>query len=155
MKVIFLDIDGVLNSEDYAIYRYYGHKVDEEHAFIDKRAIIFLNYILKETDAELVLSSSWRGSDTTNQVLKDNGLSKDLFDSTPYLDSRFRGDEIQKWIDDYESNNPKLESYVIIDDDTDMRPEQKENFVHCDCFHGLTSIDCYKAIDILNKTNKE
>jgi hypothetical protein len=41
-------------------------------------------------------------------------------------------------------------SYVIIDDDADMLPEQQENFVQTNQFYGITLADAEKAIKILN-----
>lgn len=150
MKILFLDIDGVINSEDYAVYRY-AAKMPDPDEFIDERAVAFLNYIIEETGAKVVLSSSWRGNvEETLDRLKVAGFKYDFFDKTPYLGSRHRGSEIQKWIDEYEKTNEPLESYVIIDDDNDMLDDQEKNFVQCNFIHGLTSVDCYKAIGILN-----
>ena len=149
MQICFLDIDGVINSEDYALYRYESKKFDLDE-FIDERAVTLLNYIIKKTDAKVVLSSSWRGDiENTEKRLKDAGFKYDIFDITPYCVSRVRGEEIQAWIDKYEKDHEPLESYVIIDDDDDMLPEQKNNFVHCNFQHGLTCVDVYKAIGIL------
>lgn len=151
MKVLFLDIDGIINSEDYAVYRYTTKKFDLDH-FVDERAVAFLNYIIDETGARIVLSSSWRGSyEETEERLKKAGFKYDFFDKTPYHPSRHRGTEIQEWIDKYEETHEPLESYVIIDDDNDMLESQENNFVQCNFVHGLTSHDCYKAINILNK----
>lgn len=151
MKTIFLDVDGVINSEDYAIYRYYGKKFDLDE-FIDERPVMLLNYIIKETGAKIVLSSSWRSSKAkTLERMRKAGFQYDFFDITPYLESRHRGSEIQAWIDNYEKDHEPLESYVILDDDNDMLPEQEENFVQCDFMHGLTSKEVYRCLDILNK----
>jgi hypothetical protein len=150
MKVIFLDIDGVLNSEDYANYRYRGKHIDLDE-FFDERPIILLNNIIEETGAEIVLSSSWRAS--SEEVLErmtKQGFKYSIFDITPYLESRHRGSEIQAWIDKWEKTHEPLESYVILDDDNDMLEDQENNFVQCDFWHGLTSKETYKAISILN-----
>ena len=65
--------------------------------------------------------------------------------------SRHRGTEIQMWLEKYEQDHEPVESYVILDDDEDMLQDQLENFIHCNFVHGLTSHDCYKAIEILNQ----
>lgn len=144
------DIDGVLNSEDYAVYRYVTKKFDTDQ-FVDERAVAFLNYIIDQTQAKIVLSSSWRGNfNETNKRLINAGCKYELFDKTPHFESRHRGSEIQAWIDEYEKTHEPLESYVILDDDNDMLDEQENNFVQCNFIHGLTSYDCYKAIEILN-----
>lgn len=150
MKILFLDVDGILNSDDYAIYRYETKKFDTDQ-FIDERPVAFLNYIIGQTQAKIVLSSSWRANfNETNERLIKAGCKYELFDKTPYLKSRHRGSEIQAWIDKYEKEHEPLESYVILDDDNDMLDEQRNNFVRCNFIHGLTSHDCYKAIEILN-----
>lgn len=74
-----------------------------------------------------------------------------------FYDSVDRGYEIQQWIDDHKDN---IISYCIIDDDTDMLPSQKNNFVrtsdntdHPDCIdigYGLTKKCSEKVIEILN-----
>lgn len=144
------DIDGVLNSEDYALYRFYSKKFTLDE-FFDERAIVLLNHIIKKTGAKVVLSSSWRNDvPRTLEMMRRNGFQYDFFDFTPYLGSRHRGSEIQMWIDKYEKDHEPLESYVILDDDNDMLPEQENNFVQCNFQHGLTCIEVYKSIAILN-----
>jgi len=69
-----------------------------------------------------------------------------------------RGFEIQQWIDD---NNDNILSYCIIDDDNDMLPSQRNNFVrtahnkdHLDCIGiglGLTKKCSERVVKILNK----
>lgn len=155
MKIAFLDIDGVINSEDYAVYRYETKQFNKDQ-FIDERAVAFLNYLIDQTEAKVVLSSSWRGSfEETENRLKAAGFKYEFFDKTPYLGSRHRGSEIKAWIEEYEKNNEPLESYVIIDDDNDILEDQEKNFVQCNFIHGLTSVDCYKAIGILNNDIEE
>lgn len=150
MKILFLDVDGCLNSEDYAVYRYVTKKFDTDQ-FVDERAVAFLNYIIAQTQAKVVLSSSWRGDwINAEKRLKNNGFDYSIYDITPYDPTRFRGKEIKMWIDKYEKDHEPLESYVILDDDNDMLDEQRNNFVRCNFIHGLTSHDCYKAIEILN-----
>lgn len=155
MKIIFLDVDGVINSEDYAVYRYETKQFNKDQ-FIDERAVAFLNYLIDQTGAKVVLSSSWRNDvPRTLEMMRRNGFQYDFFDFTPYLESCHRGSEIQAWIDNYEKDHEPLESYVIIDDDNDILDGQEKNFVQCNFIHGLTSVDCYKAIGILNNGIEE
>ena len=175
MKVLFLDIDGVLNSDNWFGYRLYCIKnnmydrvlnfVDTndentEHklTMIDDRAIANLNRIVEETGCKVVLSSSWRSSREsenvfTQYILKLKGFKYELYDVTPSLwDKEFgtqRGEEIQSWVNK-ESEKNEIESYVILDDDSDMLPEQINNFIHVDTNIGLTYSDVCKAIKILN-----
>ena len=50
MKVIFLDIDGVLNQ----------HRFQKGAALIDPGCVARLNKIISETDARIVVHSAWR-----------------------------------------------------------------------------------------------
>lgn len=157
MKVIFLDIDGVLNiiPEEWDEYGAIFHKHFESN----------LRKIIDNTNAKIVISSTWRfsGIKVMKEMWKARKLSGDIIGVTPYLlnkDDKLtsikRGYEIQDYLD----NNPDIENYVIIDDDSDMLPSQIKNFVktsenidHPDCIdigYGLTNICTEKVINILN-----
>ena len=176
MKVLFLDIDGVLNSENWFAYRIYCVKnnmvnilmnfVDTDDSnikhkltMLDDRAIANLNRIIEETGCKVVLSSSWRSSIEsenifTQNLLKLKGFKYEFYDVTPRLwfsdFSIRRGEEIKFWLDK-ESEKHEIESFVILDDDSDMLPEQMNNFIHVDGQVGLTDRDVLTAIEILNK----
>ena len=177
MKVLFLDIDGVLNSENWFGYRLYciknnmfnevinfvntnDERIKYKLSMIDDRAIANLNRIIEETGCKVVLSSSWRSCVETENtlieyLLKLKGFKYELYDVTPRLwfnDSSIkRGEEIQLWMDK-ESEKNEIESFVILDDDdSDMLPEQMNNFIHVDGQVGLTDRDVFAAIEILNK----
>ena len=176
MKVLFLDIDGVLNSQNWFGYMQYCIKnnmhnkllnfvdTNDEHTkyklrMLDDRAIANLNRIVEETGCKVVLSSSWRSSREsdnifTQYVLKLKGFNYELYDITPRIWAKEfgtqRGEEIQLWMNK-ESEKNEIESFVILDDDLDMLPEQMNNFIHVDGQVGLTDKDVFKAIEILNK----
>jgi hypothetical protein len=171
-KIIFLDIDGVLNHEQWFWWRYYNAKngnnlkdlyIEQGYSnresflltMIDERSVANLNYIIKETGADIVLSSTWRSNNPdnnkeTNKVLNAKGLVKEFFDVTPYCGMR-RGIEIAQWLN--AQDDADIINYVIIDDDSDMLDNQKDNFVNTDAFVGLTWFDAEKAIEILNKND--
>ena len=176
MKVLFLDIDGVLNSENWFAYRIYCVKnnmvnilmnfvdtddrnIKHKLTMLDDRAIANLNSIVEETDCKVVLSSSWRSSIEsenifTQNLLKLKGFKYEFYDVTPRLwfsdFSIRRGEEIKFWLDK-ESEKHEIESFVILDDDSDILPEQMNNFIHVDGQVGLTDRDVLTAIEILNK----
>lgn len=152
MKVIFLDVDGVLNSRTYTAWQIetQGHAdVDQ----IDPKEVVLLKHIVDETGAEIVVTSSWRigrGSPwcpfhTLQKELLKQGLV--IHDCTPILRS-CRGDEIKAWIDSQEF----VESFVILDDDSDMGEfTETENFIHTSFDIGLTPEHVSQAIKVLNK----
>ena len=176
MKVLFLDIDGVLNSENWFAYRIYCVKnnmvnilmnfvdtddrnIKHKLTMLDDRAIANLNRIIEETGCKVVLSSSWRSSIEsenifTQDLLKLKGFKYEFYDVTPRLwfsdFSIRRGEEIKFWLDK-ESEKHEIESFVILDDDSDMLPEQMNNFIHVDGQVGLTDRDVLTAIEILNR----
>lgn len=113
-RVIFLDIDGVLNSEEY--YKSRQRKWDGEFRFIydiDSTAIERLNNILDKTQAQIVLSSSWRFA-PLNEImdsLKYKGFKYDI----KYITTKERMDrglQILKFV-----NENNVKDYIVIDDE--------------------------------------
>lgn len=127
MKIIFLDIDGVLNSERWLMSL--GEAWNRTH--IDPAAVAVLNQVVRATDAVVVISSTWRKMHTKAAIrgfLKDAGFTGTVIGITPDFNklaryerptkdgSFVRGDEIAEWLKD----RPDIESFVILDDDSDM-----------------------------------
>jgi hypothetical protein len=158
MNIIFLDIDGVLNSEEYFIKR---NKTgyDEKYPLseFDSEAVKRFNRIIKATNASIVISSAWRIGRTTNQLkelFKKVGINGTIIGKTPSLKGRcrfgetVRGDEIQFWM---LNSKVKFDNYVILDDDNDMCKNQQNNFVKTMWKYGLKDWHVEDAIKILNK----
>lgn len=144
MKIIFLDIDGVLlNISSRGI---------EPCAYCVKN----LNDIVKITGAKIVVSSTWRkgGLEQIRFVLAQWGVTGEVIGITPVLSrvterSGFtrgacRGDEIARWL---EQNGP-VDSFVILDDDGDMG-ELRSRLVTTSFYTGLTRLHAAQAIGIL------
>ena len=157
-KYIFLDIDGVLNSEQYYLekpqhkrWKEFKDKLDKHIAWgvcnIDPKAVKLLNKLVTETNAKIVVSSSWRGDYALQTIFSLAGIIEPIYGETPRLESRFRGEEIKFWLE----KQSKPYKYVIIDDDSDMFDDQKPYFIHTDYEFGLTKSDVDKAIKILNE----
>lgn len=109
MKVIFLDVDGVLNN--FNLLSRYGFN------YIDGGYVSLLAQIVRATGARIVLSSSWRLKDEDRSIVESalrlNGLEID--DQTPDLRGRSRMEEISLWLKDH----PDVVKFVILDDDED------------------------------------
>jgi len=127
MRIIFLDIDGVLVvGDDPACFKDMA-LIDGEHLHHFHRSCVdALNHITDTTGAKLVMSSTWRGSHNF-EVLKKHliaeGVTGELIDKTPILRDREafsvdRGIEIQCWLSRHDHED--IESFVILDDDGDM-----------------------------------
>lgn len=169
MKVIFLDIDGVLNSGDNmrALYRLkinhgIGETRDQHGQLFDERCVNFLDCIVRETGANIVISSTWRAAGLLKmkRMWGDRGLPGEVIDITPrvvspemvekyYQVGADRGYEIQQWLEDH----PEVTDYVIIDDDSDMLSHQA--FVKCNGKYGITYELMIESIQILNKQSSE
>ena len=123
MKVIFLDFDGVLNSE--ASFRYEARR--KSNRIPDSLSDVCcsnLQYILEQdADIKLVISSTWReeGQEVVEFLQGDGFLNgrfvngSRIIGKTPSVFSGHRGHEIKLWLED----NPNVTQYVIIDDDDD------------------------------------
>ncbi|MBR0411667.1 MAG: hypothetical protein IJI25_11840 [Eubacterium sp.] len=120
MNVLFLDIDGVLNSEEY--YRSLTDK-NLRDIPIDRTCLARVKHIVDETEAAIVLTSSWRDSwdkdpemlrregRTLNGLFKEYGLA--IYDKTPVAHEGRRPVEIRQWLDNC---NEKIGRFVILDD---------------------------------------
>ena len=139
MRVIFLDVDGVLNS---VRDRFSTELVSEYH-------FDFLKELVDATGAKIVLSSSWRIGFNAMRQPEKNLLAKlesrglGIIDFTPIMTGT-RGDEIREWL----TNHP-VDSFVILDDETDMEEFRETNLVQTNMNVGLQEKDILKAIKIL------
>lgn len=158
MKVIFLDVDGVLNSQDYYIKH---ENVDFAEKPFDPTCISCLQTIVKETEAKIVLSSSWRGGwekdskktglegSLLNQIFSTYGI--EIYDKTPSLLVGKRPLEIIKYMKDCKES---IESFLIIDDNDFGWKSYHMNHrvVQTDFVHGgLQQIHIKTCINILNQ----
>lgn len=139
MKLVFLDIDGVLNSRDW-LYSTEQQRLEveyqgNEHLMINGEAVARLNRILAASGAKIVVSSSWRCGHKLprlREILKAAGVEGEVVGATPrYVElpndePAQRGHEIQVWLDRNggkgreEPNFGWPAPFVILDDDRDM-----------------------------------
>lgn len=130
VKVLFLDIDGVLNSADW-----YEQRTKEQQfsglCELDIEAMHLYDEIVERTGCNVVLSSVWRFADNYKERLERQGLNTNkIIDRTPHMprprdtgtEYAERGKEIKAWLDSKLMGLPCV--YAILDDDSDMLPEQ-------------------------------
>lgn len=164
MKIIFLDIDGVLNSRVWD--RDHQAKI-QEGKLIDLEKVRLLAKLVRDTDAELVLHSGWRfwfDEDMKplqrealylEKLLEDHSLY--LYDRTPDLTtdeirasknfSLVKANEIIEWLLKHED----IEQYVVLDD-LELHSEEIElNRIKIDGSKGLTEENVNEAILFLNE----
>lgn len=140
MKVIFLDIDGVLNSTPY-LDSIDHILIEQKEAYSKERfdpiAVERLNRLVDSTGAKIVLSSSWRhyGVEKVQELMKQRGFRGTLFDRTPkstemagmklsiaMFSMTDRGHNIRAWIQGnrFCGDNTPVSRFVILDDRNDM-----------------------------------
>jgi len=112
VKVIFLDIDGVLNTRK-TVERWGGG------IGIDEILAQRFSRLQHATGTGVVLSSTWRLSRNWKANMRRNGVIG-IIDRTPDLRDQSRGEEIQAWLDAH----PRVQVYAILDDARDMLPHQ-------------------------------
>lgn len=161
MKVIFLDVDGVLNTGRFRkiLKRSEGLSYEDSQFFFDPIAMKNLAFLVKENDAKIVISSTWRyDKDNPKDMywkmlignLREFGIDDKVIGVTPDLRAIYntiscRGYEINNWLKD----NYDIESFVIIDDDDNMYPLM-DKLAYCDEFYGLNNEVKLIANKILN-----
>ncbi len=151
MKVLFLDVDGVLNNDDWCWELFYKYKVQVyRNNILYEPSVLQLKRIVNETGCEIVVSSAWRKVPTAYEDLKNTlkryGIS--VIGETPYVGGT-RGDDIEAWF----KENGNVEAYTILDDDSDM-DEHYGHLVQTNYFVGLTKEDADRCIEMLNGKEK-
>jgi len=180
MRIVFLDIDGVLNSETLlrekdAEHRSLGHHEQCEcyrlERMIDRACVARLNRLVAETNSKVVISSSWRllmEPTEIKRVLAEHGLAGEIIGETPDLPNEIREtpfeervafgphlDSIERGheIDEWMKRNPGVERFVILDDCSDMAMH-KNRHVQTDEQVGLTDEDVQLAINMMSWDGK-
>ena len=144
-KILFLDVDGVLNSKETL------HKSTRGVIGVDPYLSILVDRIVQATGCEVVLSSSWRhmgkGYEEIHSIIP-------LIDKTGTTECRMRGCEIYKWIQDNIAYDIRHDCsqfrYAILDDDSDMLLWQKDHFFQTTFDTGITEEIAGKVIEHLN-----
>jgi len=162
-KIIFLDFDGVLQIDNHSNPWQGDANLLEGYDDRDEYGLLFdydcterLQQLIEATDAEVVISSSWRhlGLQMMMDMWQERQMPGELIDIIPMYDqqstgrftSMSRGECVQEWLEEN-----KCKCYVIIDDVDDFLQEQKGRFVETDYYLGFQEEDLKKAIGILNR----
>lgn len=169
MKVIFLDFDGVLNSSGYSATLFEAGKPtkdDNGQELFDPDTTKRLNRIIDQTDAKIVISSSWRylGIAALRDMWQERGLRGHIIGMTSmhavdeyileqglsWLDKGAiaaspRAVEIEFWLHEHDC----IDHYVILDD-MPMSAALQPHFVQINPIVGLSDAQAAKAIEILN-----
>lgn len=129
MKILFLDIDGVMNSQQSCMYWHQKKKNTPDGEWNPLKgefcpiAVSNLNFLLSEIpELQIVISSSWRLGRTLQDlknIFEGEGIDPiKIINKTPHHGfGSIRGTEIQEFM---VNNGLEFENIVILDDDSDM-----------------------------------
>ncbi len=151
-KLVFLDIDGVLNNKSDSS-GYFDFNPDT-YGLSDKNLFVLDNLLTRiGEDVHVVISSDWRKY-SVEHVYYHNGkgyrsqlgkLLKEFpeFDVCPHVDGASKLEDISIYL----QKNPH-ENYVVIDDDRRLCAFG-EHFFRIDSENGLTDADVEKIVSYL------
>lgn len=163
MKVVFLDIDGVLNS--YAYWKWQKARKGETEPKIinmaqwkleavDKHAVSRLNRLHEETGCVYVLSSTWRileSLEDMQALLEHHGFTGKLVDKTTTATmgdhTSCRGLQCAEWLSRHQDKN--ITSFICLDDDSDFA-NMPDRLVRTKTETGLLDKHVERAISLLN-----
>lgn len=152
-RIIFLDFDGVLNTEYYqGLLQFQGKQWQDQHgAFFDPRAVRQLKRVIDATGADIVVESSWKylGLEAMRELWRVRNLPGKVMDITPSLtDNASKGEEIAAWLSEHAMSDAR---YVIIDDEYVVLDSQIPYFILTNPYEGLTEEQANRAISILHR----
>lgn len=179
MKILFLDIDGVLNSEMFyknslknklnhyfpiwKVFHFFGliklyhwiidayDKDSWECSQLDSKTIKLLNHVIEETDCKIVLSSTWRKHKGGYKKVEELMKRKGFVGEIIDATPVLWTKRGQE-IEQWLSQHDNIENYVIVDDDSDFTDEQiLKHFVWTDRVIGFSSTSAYKCTFKLGK----
>ena len=145
MKILFLDVDGVLDSWRTSIA--FGgmpfNIVGRDRAMFDEVAIRLIAAICERAGAQIVLSSAWRREDYWQDIGPALGLP--IIDRTPWVFNGYRGDEIAAWLGEH----AQVERYAILDDMADAGVGHEGRFIRTSMKEGFTYANAEKLAELL------
>ena len=149
-SIIFLDFDGVLNTGQYQAQLAMEGKPtrDAWGPLFDPRAVENLKLILDASDADVVVTSSWRyilPARSLRMMWKERNMPGRIGAILP-CDTfcLSRGEEIECWLSDH--GRPR---YIILDDVDEFSPGQHDRLVEVNPVVGISEADAERGIGLL------
>lgn len=150
MKILFLDLDGVLNIK-------YKLAQDGEPSF-DAQCVKYLNAVCEYVDYKIVVTSTWRMRHSVaslQTLLKRRGVEAEILDTieVPRIDPdtmfatsvRSRPDDIRLWL----SRNPEVMAYAVLDDVASTTKEFGLRGIHVASHTGVVRMTMLRLVDCL------
>jgi hypothetical protein len=143
MRIIFLDIDGVLRTKQ-GPRRAVVHPGEPIPDLWDEHALRNLNKLIEKTGANIVITSTWRlgeSLESLRKLLNEKGIHGVVIGKTPELgeitiktpNRKSRGQEIEAWLKQQKGQF----RFVILDGNPGLMPEQKPFAVICEPENGF------------------
>lgn len=151
VKYLFLDFDGVLNTEQYqARLAIEGKPITDEYgALFDPKVVDRLAEIIEKTKAEIVITSSWQNilsAEVLDEMWKKRGLPGEIRVYRKQESEQVSHAQVVKSFMDNMSNTP----FVILDDEDQYPEECRNNLIAINPVTGIKEKDVAKAIELLN-----
>lgn len=161
---LFLDIDGVFNSDVYtrklwAMKKESGVEVPYPYNSFDPIAVENFNRLYRTVGDQfnVVISSSWRVDSNLPKLWEQAGFLYPYDDITPYKPDKCRGDEIVEYIKEHGMEDGY---YMIIDDDMDAGDESNADYLggcwyQVDPRFGITSVFVDEMLCRINRAETD
>ena len=150
MKVVFLDYDGVVNTE---MWNREGteskYNFPKDRKVNNFQAVQWVSEFCEQNDYKIVVTSTWRLYKNYQKCLINGGLrsSIEILGKTKELSDKGwreqRGYEIQLYLQEH----PEITEYLIFDDENFLLPEQKDHLIQTDPDVGFTIKNYYQACE--------
>ena len=161
MKVLFLDVDDVLNHHettdvilcpDGTPSWIPGRNPKVAWLGLDEHRLEFIRNIVKKTKCKIVLSTSWRGDDVAEAYLRKRlgeETASQIIGATPDFKGRkSRAEEIDHWL----SEKNDVTKFVVLDDtEWDDLERFGRSFVQTTTYVGMDEEHMSRIIEILRE----
>ncbi len=153
-RVIFLDYDGVVNTPMWntegTICSYGFPNQGKVNNF---QAVQWLSETCQKFGYDIVVTSTWRLDDNYKECLINGGLRKgiEVLGRTPRFPGQPRGTEIKAYLDEH----PEIQYYIIVDDESDILPEQMDHFIKTNGYVGFNFSDFIRFEEIYERDLKQ
>lgn len=156
LKLIFLDIDGVLNTGQHLAKLRINQQPCADHygPLFDPNATDNLRKIVDATGAKIVITSSWRyihGLSGLRKMWAERNMPGTIHGVTPTDSFGSRGDEVKEYLTQISGNTPP--QYLILDDECEYVGDLMKRLILTNPLTGITPSIATKAIKILTNIN--
>jgi hypothetical protein len=152
MKLLFLDFDGVLNTNEWRELCW--DALREPHEYLLSVLVERVNEIVADSKAQVVASTAWRTEYSRvalETFLRQAGATFPLLSTTPFIGGP-RGEEISAWLD---AASEPVEAFVILDDLPPVEFEGlRHHLIQVNANVGISAIGAQRAKALFARTDR-